>query len=107
MRLTEYQETAMEFERMPEGLPSIAYCCIGLSGEAGEVANKVKKIFRDGTGGKAANAAIARELGDCLWYLSALARRMGYTLEDIAIMNLETLQGRKERGTLQGDGDSR
>jgi NTP pyrophosphatase (non-canonical NTP hydrolase) len=83
---------------------SIIYPALGLSGEAGEVANKVKKILRDG---KMDKTALAAEVGDCLWYIAALCRDLNLDMGDLAKANLEKLYGRKQRGTLQGSGDKR
>lgn len=87
----------------------IVYPTLGLTNEAGEVAGKVKKIFRDRDGivTDADRAALTLELGDVLWYLAELCTRLGITLEDVAAANLEKLRGRTERGTLAGDGDTR
>lgn len=87
----------------------LAYTALGLAGEAGEVANKVKKVYRDSKGlicfddiGK-----IADELGDVLWYVAAVANEIGHSLDGIASRNIEKLLSRKERGTLSGSGDNR
>lgn len=87
----------------------IVYPTLGLANEAGEVAGKVKKIFRD-RGGIVTDEdreALTLELGDVLWYLSELCTRLGISLDDVAARNIEKLQGRVERGTLAGDGDIR
>jgi NTP pyrophosphatase (non-canonical NTP hydrolase) len=83
---------------------AITYPALGLAGEAGEVANKVKKIIRDG---KLDKAALKGEIGDCLWYIAALCRDLNIDLGDVAKANLEKLQDRKARGTLKGSGDNR
>ena len=72
--------------------------------QAGEVAGKFKKALRDGTPNPAGMAA---ELGDCLWYLACLAGSFGYTLEEIAAMNLAKLADRQQRGVIGGSGDER
>lgn len=85
------------------------YLTIGLVGEAGELANKIKKIFRD-DGGKVTQErkeAIRQELGDCLWYLSQLATDFDMKLSDVADANLKKLLSRKDRGTITGSGDVR
>ena len=94
---------------------NVFYPALGLSGEAGEVAEKVKKLMRDKgvtPGGEVPITpedaiAIAKELGDVLWYVAAVAREIGYDLNDIAWMNIEKLRSRQSRGTLQGSGDNR
>ena len=87
----------------------IVYPTLGLTNEAGEVAGKVKKIFRD-RGGEVTDEdrqALTLELGDVLWYLSELCTQLGVDLSEVARANLDKLQGRLERGTLHGDGDHR
>lgn len=111
MKLNEYQEKAQETANYsrPNQFLAISYCSLGLTGEAGEVANKVKKIFRDDNG--VCNPEKLRELmyeaGDCLWYIAILAKECGYTLEDVAQMNYEKLHSRAERGKIGGSGDHR
>jgi NTP pyrophosphatase (non-canonical NTP hydrolase) len=87
----------------------IVYPTLGLTNEAGEVAGKVKKIFRD-RGGEVTDedrAALTLELGDVLWYLAELCTQLDIQLEDVAAANIEKLYGRAERGTLSGEGDDR
>ena len=82
---------------------------MGICGESGEVAEKVKKIIRD-DGGVVTDAkkeAIAFELGDLLWYVSQLAAEINYSLDEIAQMNLDKLFSRKARGVIAGSGDNR
>ena len=88
---------------------AIIYPTLGLTGEAGEVANKVKKIIRDGTDKNNEDMvqAISSEIGDCLWYIAVLADDIGFKLSDIANINLEKLANRKKNGTIQGSGDNR
>mgnify|MGYP001983236456 CR=1 FL=1 len=83
---------------------AVIYPALGLAAEAGEVANKVKKIMRDG---KLDREAIADEIGDCLWYIAALCRDLNVDMENVAYSNLEKLHGRQKRGTLRGNGDKR
>ena len=81
-----------------------------LAGEAGEVANKVKKFIRDGADKEAFEVKkleIAAEIGDVLWYCANLANDLGINLSDIASENYSKLSGRSKRGTLGGDGDNR
>lgn len=87
----------------------IVYPTLGLANEAGEVAGKVKKIFRDRQGvvTDADREALTMELGDVLWYLSELCTRLGIRLEDVAARNIAKLADRQTRGVLHGDGDSR
>lgn len=87
----------------------IVYPTLGLTNEAGEVAGKVKKIFRD-RGGVVTDddrEALTLELGDVLWYLAELCTQLGISLEDVASSNVRKLQDRAARGTLTGEGDAR
>jgi NTP pyrophosphatase (non-canonical NTP hydrolase) len=110
MTLNDYQKEAFKTAIYPHkgsGAPmSIAYAALGL-GEAGEVQNKVKKILRGDKPVQLAREGIAFELGGLLWYIAALAKELGYDLEEIAQMNLDSLKGRMERGVIKGDGDER
>lgn len=104
----EYERMAGGFALYPEaGTGSslaLAYCALGLTGEAGEYSEKVKKLIRDG---KLDKPLAAKELGDVLWYLTASARELGYTLSDLAEINIVKLSDRQQRGVLQGVGDER
>jgi NTP pyrophosphatase (non-canonical NTP hydrolase) len=82
----------------------VLYPALGLAAEEGEVANKVKKILRDG---KFDREGIADEIGDCLWYIAALCRDLNVDMGEVAKNNLDKLQDRKKRGTLKGNGDKR
>ena len=103
-----YQKVAKRTAIYPRE-QAIIYPTLGLTGEAGEVANKVKKIYRDGTNKINKNniQEISAEIGDCLWYISVLADDIGCKLSDIANANLEKLANRKEKGTIHGSGDKR
>lgn len=87
----------------------IYYSALGLAGEAGEIANKVKKIIRDDGGQvtREKRQAILKELGDVFWYAAEIATVLEADLSEVAGANLTNLYGRKERGTLHGDGDNR
>lgn len=80
-----------------------------MAGSAGKVANQIKKIDRDDSGviTNQRRRAIAKELGDCLWYLAETATKIGFNLSLVASMNMANLFGRKDRGTIGGDGDNR
>ena len=88
---------------------AIIYPTLGLTGEAGEVAEKVKKVIRDEFGAFTPEheEAIAKELGDVLWYVTAVARDLGFTLEKIAEINHDKLLDRLVRRKLGGSGDNR
>ena len=103
-----YQQVAKTTAIYPRE-QAIIYPTLGLTGEAGEVANKVKKIIRDGTieNHEGLIQEISSEIGDCLWYISVLADDIGVKLSDIANNNLLKLANRKEKGTIHGSGDKR
>lgn len=110
--LNGYQDAAMTTRtEQTYGSSTIVYPTLGLTGEAGEVADKVKKVLRGDNGTREfddeAREAIAYELGDVLWYAAALAKDLGYDLEDIARMNLRKLQDRQSRDKIHGNGDDR
>lgn len=81
------------------------YLVAGLSAEAGEIASKYAKSWRDGA--KVDVDEVAKELGDVLWFVSQLADYTGYSLLDIALKNKAKLSSRKERGVIKGSGDNR
>jgi NTP pyrophosphatase (non-canonical NTP hydrolase) len=87
----------------------LSYPALGLAGEAGEVAEHAKKAIRDdaGTITDERRAAMAKELGDVLWYTAQLASELGLELEAIARENLRKLLSRQRRGVLSGSGDDR
>ena len=82
----------------------LSYLALGLNGEAGEVADKIKKHLRDG---KLDIGGIIYELGDVCWYVARLADSLGYSLEDILTINNAKLESRKTRDVLTGSGDAR
>lgn len=85
----------------------LVYASLGLTGEAGELANKVKKILR-GDGNEAELIeGIKGEMGDVLWYLASLSDALGIDLADVAAQNIEKLQSRYARGKIVGGGDNR
>lgn len=108
MTLNEYQIEAAKTACYGEK-NSIIYPTLGLCGEAGEVSEKVKKILRDKDGvfSEETKSELAKEIGDVMWYISALARDLGFTLEEIGQRNIDKLRSRKERGVIHGSGDNR
>ena len=108
MELNEYQEKALQTANYPND-SRIIYPVLGLNGEAGEVAEKVKKVIRDNEGifDFYEREKIAKELGDVLWYLAMAAYDVGYSLESIAKINVAKLKERKEKNMLHGSGDDR
>lgn len=109
MEFSEYQKKAYTTAIYPKKM-KVVYPALGLSGEVGEVCEKIKKVFRDKNGVFATDVDIVeikKEIGDVLWYISALASDLGINLEDIAQENLNKLADRKNRGKLSGSGDNR
>lgn len=116
MELNEYQICALETAVYPKEF-KVIYGALGLTGEAGEVADKVKKVIRDSVIVKDSQGAIilpdekrdeiAKEIGDVLWYVATLSYDIGYSLEEIAQMNYKKLKSRQQRGVIHGNGDNR
>lgn len=109
MHFSEYQKESRKTAQYPSAGSNYVYPTLGLAGEAGEVAEKIKKVIRD-DGGEVFSEKkkeIKKELGDVLWYVAQIASELGLSLEDIAKENLEKLFSRKERGVLHGSGDDR
>ena len=109
MNLEDYQKQARATARYPVIGHPVIYPALGLTNEAGEVAGKIKKIFRDKAGvmDQGDVLAIKSELGDVLWYLAQVATELGLSLDEIAAHNLGKLQDRLSRGKIHGDGDER
>lgn len=109
MDFNEYQRLAFGTVLEPDRM-KVVYASLGLAGETGEVVDKVKKIIRDHNSDFSAQEhrmAIARELGDVLWYLSLMAHDLGLNLDDVAQMNIEKIYSRKHRDKIHGSGDER
>lgn len=112
-RLNTYQawtKTTSEYPEAGKGtLEGVIYTTLGLNGEAGEVANKLKKVLRDNKGKLTGDMKyeMAKELGDVLWYLARCADELGYSLSDIAMWNIDKINDRQERGKVGGSGDNR
>ena len=111
MEMQEYQSFTNSIALYPgQGtVAGLTYTILGLVGEAGELANKVKKVLRDHEGvmSEPMRDSMAVELGDVLWYVSQVAMELDIALDTIAGMNIYKLKLRKKTGTLQGDGDKR
>jgi NTP pyrophosphatase (non-canonical NTP hydrolase) len=115
MNINDYQKKAMSTDAFvrPKEInvlsPAFLEKLLGISGESGELTDKIKKIIRDKEG-KLSNIdrdEIVKEIGDILWYLSAVANYLDVTLETVARVNLEKLKSRKGRGVIKGSGDNR
>ncbi|MCI0619505.1 nucleoside triphosphate pyrophosphohydrolase family protein [Candidatus Wolfebacteria bacterium] len=108
MEFNEYQKKS-QYELIAGNYPELMYTTLALTGEAGEIADKVKKIYRDEGGivSQEKRQDITREMGDLLWYMGRLAIHLGVSFDDVARENLEKLSKRTSRGTLSGAGDNR
>ena len=109
MDFDNYQIEARKTAIYPNKDNNYIYPTLGLVGESGEVAEKIKKILRDknGTFDFESKLALKKELGDVLWYLSNLCDELNFSLSDVAINNLEKLNLRLSRGKISGSGDDR
>ncbi len=110
MKIGEYSEQAKETAVYPDkGEGNFVYPALGLAGEAGEVAEKVKKILRDDGGelGETKKKQLSDELGDVLWYWATLCRELDLDPAEVARQNVAKLNDRAERGCLGGSGDRR
>ena len=108
MNFNEYQKLARSTAIYPEEY-KVVYPALGLCGEAGEVAEKVKKTVRGDTAlnDGIIRGNIAHELGDVLWYVATLADDLGFDLETIAKWNVDKLQRRMKSNKIKGNGDNR
>ncbi len=105
----QYQRLAKTTAMYPrDGISGVDYVALGLC-EAGEVQNQLKKAIRDDNGvvTEERRAAVAKELGDLLWYVAMTCEELGLELEDVAQGNVTKLFSRKERGVIKGSGDNR
>ena len=109
MNFEKYQKQAEKTSIFPKDGHAYVYATLGLSGETGEVAEKVKKIIvnKNGVISGESREEIKKELGDVFWYLSQLATELGLSLEEIAEENIKKINDRMERDVLKGDGDNR
>ena len=103
-----YQKIALKTANYGSG-NKIIYPALGLCGESGEVAEKIKKTIRDKEGKFTPEISleIAKELGDVLWYITSLGNDLGFSLEEIANLNNEKTLSRKNRNVISGNGDNR
>jgi NTP pyrophosphatase (non-canonical NTP hydrolase) len=109
MDLNAYQSRSRATARYPDAGRNVLYPTLGLCGESGEVADKVKKVLRDRQGlfDAQVKADLGLELGDVLWYVAQLATELGLSLETIAQDNLDKLASRAARNVIGGSGDRR
>lgn len=109
MTFGEYQKLSRKTAIYPNKDNNFVYPTLGLVGEAGEVAEKIKKILRDNNGvvDEARKQELLKELGDVLWYLTQITSELGLSLEQIASLNIKKLNSRHKRGRISGNGDDR
>lgn len=109
MNLSDYQQQSKKTAIYPNAGNNFVYPTLGLVGEAGEIANKIKKIIRDKNNllSDEDKKEIGQELGDVLWYLAQIATELQVSLDEIAENNLTKLLSRLERNVLGGNGDNR
>ena len=111
LNFNEYQKSADTTAIYPNrnSISGLMYCALGLSGETGEVAECIKKLYRDHDGivTEDIKKNITKEMGDVLWYLAEIATELNISFNDIAQINVDKLTSRKERNVLHGNGDDR
>jgi NTP pyrophosphatase (non-canonical NTP hydrolase) len=107
MTLDEYQKKALR--TVLPASTNLPYVALGLASESGEVATRIKKWIRDGGSDpkKLDKGAIAKELGDALWYIAVMANQLGISMDEIGQGNIKKLADRQQRGVLGGSGDNR
>lgn len=113
MKFDEYQEKAAKYDlfEVSEDLTEVGFLekVLGLTGEAGETADKIKKILQDKNGvvSDEDKGLVVKELGDTLWYIAAISRYLGVSMSEVARGNIEKLESRYQRDLLHGEGDER
>lgn len=110
MNFNDYQQQALStLVSTGDDFKDIVHGVLGLSGEAGEVADKYKKIIRDKQGVLSDDdkQELSKEIGDVLWYVAVLSHLLGMPLDQVVQQNVEKLASRQQRGQLGGSGDNR
>ncbi len=109
MTFNDYQEETNKTAIYPDKGNNVIYPILGLAGETGEVADKVKKIWRDKNNiiSEEDKLEIKKEMGDILWYLSQLATELQIDFDDVASTNVLKIKSRLERNQINGAGDNR
>ena len=109
MDFNEYQKKSRETAIYPKKGKNFVYPVLGLVGESGEVAEKIKKVLRDNNGivGEKQKQGIKKELGDVLWFIAQIATELDLSLNEIASFNIRKLKSRQKRNKLHGGGDNR
>lgn len=108
MTFKEYNLQSSKVLLYPKDIAPL-YLALGINGEAGEVGEKVKKVYRDlkGEFSDECKLEIKKEIGDVLWYLNRLCEELGFTLQESAELNIVKLEDRIHRDVLQKSGDNR
>ncbi len=110
MNFDEYQKRALTTAHTTgDEFKDLMHWILGVTGESGEIAEKIKKIIRDKNGKISGEdkSELAKEIGDVLWYLAVLADHLDLSLEEVVENNLDKLKSRKNRGVIGGSGDNR
>ena len=109
MTFEEYQKESRKTALYPNKDNNFVYPVLGLCGESGEIAEKIKKVIRDEAGvvSEQKKEEIKKELGDVLWYISQIATELGLSLDAVVKLNIEKLRSRLERNKIFGSGDNR
>ncbi len=109
MNFNEYQKKASQTAIYPNIGENFIYPALGLVGEAGEIANKIKKVIRDNNYELTDEIVqdLGKEIGDVIWYIAALCTELNLDMDDVAKDNIEKLFSRKKRDQLKGSGDDR
>lgn len=109
MNFDDYEDAILQFAQYPTIGSNLTYPVLGLNGEAGEVAEKLKKLLRDKNGviSETDKNEIAKELGDVLWYLTMCCYELDLNLKDVAMINVRKIESRHMRNKVDGSGDNR
>lgn len=109
MTFSDYQIEARKTAIYPKSgeVEGLMYAALGLAGEAGELSNHIKKMWRDGALDPVQQEGMRKEVGDILWYVAQVATELGVDLEEAAQANVQKLRSRMERGVIGGSGDNR
>jgi NTP pyrophosphatase (non-canonical NTP hydrolase) len=109
VKFSDYQAAARKTAVYPNRGNNFVYPALGLAGESGEVAEKIKKVIRDKNSeiDEETRLALKKELGDVFWYIAALCDEAGLDMEDVAESNIKKLLDRQQRNVLHGSGDNR
>lgn len=110
MTLTDYQKEALVTAVFTgDEFKDLSHWVLGITGEAGEIAEKIKKIIRDknATLDKDDKEELIKEMGDVLWYLAVLTKHLGYDFDEVGTRNIAKLRSRQARGKIKGSGDNR